>query len=162
MIKLVKIFKKTWFLVKFYLLFPETGGYYACYATGIWVFCGESCWNFCYIRSSIKDFQFITLFYVANEPISLTSKYNMTYNKFIFYHFRINKEMKYLLFQIFTLWNIEAKPIYILVNKLNEQPSRVVLIKRCSESMHKFTGEHPCRIVISTLFKSRFAMGVLQ
>ena len=37
----------------------------------------------------------------------------------------------------------------LLFLKFQKQLSRDVLIKRCSENMHKFTREHPCRKVIS-------------
>ena len=32
---------------------------------------------------------------------------------------------------------------------MQKQPPRDVLSKRCFENIHKFTGEHPCRSVIS-------------
>ena len=40
--------------------------------------------------------------------------------------------------------------------KAQKQPSRGVLIKRCSKICSKFTGEHPCQSVISIKLQSNF------
>ena len=40
--------------------------------------------------------------------------------------------------------------------KVQKQPSRGVLIKRCSKICSKFTGEHPCQSVISIKLQSNF------
>ena len=44
----------------------------------------------------------------------------------------------------------------IKVNDLQKQPSIGVLIKKCSESTLKFTGEQPCRSVISIKLQSNY------
>ena len=44
----------------------------------------------------------------------------------------------------------------IKVNDLQKQPSIGVLIKTCSESTLKFTGEQPCRSVISIKLQSNY------
>ena len=45
------------------------------------------------------------------------------------------------------------------INTQQEQSSRGVPRKRCSEKCTKFIGEHPCRSAISIILKSHFGMG---
>ena len=49
--------------------------------------------------------------------------------------------------------NMQETSLYVFLVKIFlscsiaqcwKQPSRCVLRERCSENMHKFTGEHPC------------------
>ena len=45
------------------------------------------------------------------------------------------------------------------LQKLQKQPTRVVLRKKCSENCIKFTGEHPCRSAISIKLLCNFRHG---
>ena len=71
------------------------------------------------------------------------------------------------------LFKARVKEIILNLNNVFQKyPSRGVLIARCSEICTKFTGEHPCRSVISinllknfieaTLLKSHFDIGVIM
>ena len=57
----------------------------------------------------------------------------------------------HLKFRIFIDLNLASflESMNFQLSEKQKQPSRGVLSKRCSETCSKFTGEHPCRSVIS-------------
>ena len=76
---------------------------------------------------------------------------------------RFEKYKRFFLSWRYILPHISAK---IYCNYIKKQPSRGVLVKGVLKICSKFTGEHPCRNVISisckaTLLKSHFGMVVL-